>query len=106
MNPGPLNYLIQRSMIDDHAAGVTRQVIAKGLNSLTEKQAYIFRTHVVDEWLIRKCPRCQAELSGDDLILAWENKGFCSYCVDKMSEMTEPDPRSSCAWARRASRRA
>ncbi len=80
-----LEFLVKYHL-GDAAAGITRQVIGKGLNSLSEPQLYVFKTEVVDEWLIRKCKRCQNNVPGHDLIGVWENDGYCSYCADKMAK--------------------
>ena len=80
-----LEFLVKYHL-GDAAAGITRQVIGKGLNSLSEPQLHVFKTEVVDIWLIRKCKRCQTDVPGRDLIGAWENGGFCSYCADKIDK--------------------
>jgi hypothetical protein len=80
-----LEFLVQHHL-EGAAAGITRQVIDQGLSSLSEKQLYVFKTEVVDEWLIRKCKRCQSDVPGHDLIGVWENDGYCSYCADKMAK--------------------
>lgn len=49
-----LNFLAEYEL-GTKSAGITKCVITNGLDSLSEKQLYVFKTYVVDKWLMRKC---------------------------------------------------
>lgn len=85
VNEEALNFLIEHEL-DDTAAGITKQVISKGLSSLSEKQMHIFKTYVVDEWLMRKCKCGNHDVEGSDLIGLWENNGYCPQCANRMAK--------------------
>jgi hypothetical protein len=83
LNAEALKFLIQYEL-DKTAAGVTYQVQNQGLSNLTEKQLYVFKTFVVDEWLMRKCKCGNHDIEGHELIGLWMNGGYCSRCADRM----------------------
>lgn len=80
-----LAFLVEHEL-QDPAAGVTRRVISLGLGSLSEKQLHVFKKHVVDEWLSRKCKCGDHPVEGHELIALWENGGYCSRCADRMEK--------------------
>ena len=78
-----LSYLIEYKL-QDTAAGITKRVMSHGLNGLTEKQLYVFKKEVVDEWLLQKCKCGNHSIEGHELIGLWVNDGYCSHCADRM----------------------
>lgn len=80
-----LNFLIEY-YLEEKTAGITKRVITHGLNDLSEKQKYIFKTQVVDKWLMQKCKCGNHEVEGHELIGLWENDGYCSRCANRMDE--------------------
>lgn len=80
-----LNFLSEHEL-EKAAAGITKLVITHGLNSLSEKQLRVFKTYVVDEWLMRRCKCGNHEIEGDELIGLWVNDGYCSRCADRMDK--------------------
>ena len=85
LNEEALNFLIEYKL-GEKAAGITKRVISHGLGSLSEKQMYIFKTDVVDAWLMRKCKCGNHEVEGHELIGLWENDGYCSRCAERMDK--------------------
>jgi hypothetical protein len=81
-----LNYLIQFGGLEAKVAGITALVRDKGLHCLSEKQLWLFKTYVVDEWLVQKCQRCQLEPAGHELIGFWENAPYCGLCAHRMAK--------------------
>ena len=81
-----LNFLIEHNHVEGAAAGITKKVITHGLNSLTVRQRDVFKTYVVDEWLMRKCKCGDHEVEGDELIGLWVNEGYCSRCASRMEK--------------------
>jgi hypothetical protein len=84
LNQEALAYLVEHEL-EDPAAGITKRVMANGLDGLTEKQLHVFKKYVVDEWLTRKCKCGNHEVEGDELIGLWTNDGYCSRCADRMA---------------------
>lgn len=85
LNGEALNYLIEYKL-DGPAKGITKLVIDIGLSSLSKKQSDVFKTYVVDEWLMRKCKCGNHEVEGHELIGLWENEGYCSRCAHRMGK--------------------
>ena len=85
LNEEALNFLIDYKL-DKEPSGITKQVITKGLGSLSGNQPYVFKTHVVEKWLMKKCKCGNHEVEGIELIGVWENDGYCSRCADRMEK--------------------
>jgi hypothetical protein len=81
-----LGYLVQFGGLGDAAVGITKKVMSGGLSSLSEKQAYVFKVYVVDEWLTRKCKCGDHDVEGHELIGLWSNDGYCSRCAHRMQK--------------------
>jgi hypothetical protein len=84
LNEEALNFLIEYEL-GEKAKGITKQVITKGLGSLSEKQMFIFKTEVVDKWLMQKC-KIHGDIEGHELIGLWENNGYCNLCAERMAK--------------------
>lgn len=80
-----LSFLIEHEL-EDTSAGITKRVIARGLTSLSEDQARVFKKYVVDEWLLRKCKCGDHSVEGHELIGLWSNDGYCARCADRMDK--------------------
>ena len=80
-----LAYLVEHEL-EDQAAGITKRVMSHGIGSLSEKQLYVFKKYVVDEWLSRKCKCGNHSVEGHELIGLWINDGFCSRCANRMEK--------------------
>ena len=80
-----LNYLIEHEL-EGPAAGIAKQVKARGLSSLSEAQLGVFKTHVVDRWLVQKCKCGNHDVEGHELVGLWVNDGYCSRCADRMDK--------------------
>ena len=85
LNEEALNFLIEYEL-EKIPAGITKQVITKGVGSLSQKQLHIFKTYVVDEWLMRKCKCGNHDVEVHDLIGLWENDGYCGSCSNRMEK--------------------
>ena len=53
LNKEALDFLIEHEL-EEKAAGITKRVITHELDNLSEKQLYVFKTDVVDKWLMRR----------------------------------------------------
>jgi hypothetical protein len=86
LNEEALTFLIEYHLDGTPVAGITKRVITHGLNSLSEKQLRLFKTYVVNEWLMQKCKCGHHNVEGDELIALWENGGYCNRCASRMAE--------------------
>jgi hypothetical protein len=80
-----LEFLV-RHELDGPAAGIIKDVIKNGLSNLSEKQLYVFKKYVVDEWLTQKCKCGNHKVEPDELIGLWANEGYCVRCVERMEK--------------------
>jgi len=78
-----LQHIIDEGHLEGAALGITRQVIAKGHESLTEKQKNIFQKHVLDNFTVLYCKRCGKEIPWTEIYdAAATQQGICSWCLD------------------------
>jgi hypothetical protein len=79
---GFLQELLDGDVLEDAAAGITKKVIADGggTDSLSEKQKYVFKTHVMDEYVTSECSRCSSDIPWSEMYAAHDNGGMCSWC--------------------------
>ena len=78
-----LSWLLEKGCIQEFttAAGITRQVIARGVESLTAKQLEVFEEVVVPCLGHQDCTRCGCPISWPDMIQVGSNGGMCAYCA-------------------------
>lgn len=74
-----LQELIDMGHIDGAALGITKLVINKGEESLSEKQRYVFQNYVIDEFTVR-CSRCGDEIPWSEMYIALTDHGMCGWC--------------------------
>jgi hypothetical protein len=80
-----LKYVIERYGINisKAAAGITKQVISKGLGSLTSNQSVVFQKEILDIYTQKECDSCDTKISWNEMqeiIPKNEEDGKCSYC--------------------------
>jgi hypothetical protein len=68
--------------LDGAAAGIAKKVIADGgsTESLSEKQKYVFKTYVTDEYVSSDCSRCGSNIPWSEMYAAHDNGGLCNWC--------------------------
>ena len=76
-----LKYLININYLEVPALGITKQVIEKGMGSLTEKQKHVFQKHVLDDFEGRACKLCGELIKWHEMaVCVFINEdGLCSY---------------------------
>jgi hypothetical protein len=72
---------------DSTALGITKLVIDKGIDSLSEKQAYVFETFVLKEYTKKECSRCSSEIPWSEMYEAVFEGGMCGYCNHILEKM-------------------
>jgi hypothetical protein len=85
LNEEALAFLVQHEL-EDSSAGITKQVMMRGLGSLKEEQTRVFKKYVVDNWLLRKCKCGGHTVEGHELIGLWMNDGYCARCAGRMDK--------------------
>jgi hypothetical protein len=60
--------------------GITKQVISKGLKSLTEKQSSAFETLVLKPYTRKLCPNCSCRIPWSEMFETVVEGGECREC--------------------------
>ncbi|GAB4059932.1 hypothetical protein [Uliginosibacterium sediminicola] len=77
---GFLEQIVNLEGLDGAALGITKLVIEKGEKALTEKQRYVFKKHVLDEYTVEACARCGSNVPWSEMYDAATEHGLCNYC--------------------------
>jgi len=83
--PDFLKQLIQLKMIEGKAAGIAAKVIDDGIDSLSEKQRYVFNKEIIEHYYVERCERDDIEIPWCEMLEALDNGGLCAWC-DHMVE--------------------
>ena len=81
-----LRHLADTGQIDGAAAGIVRQVLARGEAGLSERQEYVFHTQVREKYLLRVCELCGDLIAAPELIASWGNGGYCAGCAGALGK--------------------
>jgi hypothetical protein len=82
-----LQELITDGRIDGAMRGMAWIVIRGGVGPLNDKQAFVFKRDLIDQYDTR-CKRCQCDIPWDEVITAQMfNKGYCGGCAYKLDSM-------------------
>lgn len=76
------NFTLTEDCLTGAALGIAKQIVARGWNSLTQKQQDVF-TEIVVPAAKRDCQRCGNEIETSDLELGGIYCGWCQHQVDK-----------------------
>ena len=76
---GFIEDLINLGRIDDKEAGIAKQVLAKGYDSLSKKQKFVF-DKMIEENSVKSCNYCCMPIPWSEMLAALDNGGFCSHC--------------------------
>jgi hypothetical protein len=76
-----LGEVLQPGGLADPAAGITRLVLDKGEQALSEKQQHVFQEYVVKEFVTPECSRCHGDIPWSEMLEARDNGGLCSWCA-------------------------
>ncbi len=77
---GFLQELIDARYLEGPARGITKLVIDKGREALSEKQEFIFQRHVIEEYVHERCNMCHQPIPWCEMFHAID-KGLCAACV-------------------------
>lgn len=76
-----LQQIIDGEHLEGASLGIVKQVIDRGVASLSDKQKYVFETQVLDEFTISECSECGGEIPWSEMYVAAVDTGMCSYCA-------------------------
>lgn len=75
-----LQSLIDNSHLEGAAEGITKKVIAEGVDSLSSKQKWVFEKNIGD-YVTAECTRCGSDIPWSEMYEAYDNGGMCSWCA-------------------------
>jgi hypothetical protein len=71
---------------DDVAEGIVRQVIDRGIDSLSPKQQWVYENRVESDYIEDECKLCHATIPWEEKIGALDNGGLCGWCQNLMEK--------------------
>ena len=78
--------LVDGNYLDGAALGITKLVIDKGDDVLSDRQKFVFKRDVLDVFVTSECKRDGGAIPWSEMLAAHENGGLCGYCqyiIDK-----------------------
>lgn len=85
---GFLQDLINSHRLESKEEGISKLVLDKGYESLSEKQKYVF-DKLIDENIVEECKRCGLNIPWCEMLEALDNGGYCNYCQYMMEKVNE-----------------
>jgi hypothetical protein len=76
-----LEHLLESGRLQGAAAGITRQVLARGEKTLSERQEWVYDTQVRAEYLTRVCGLCEDLIPLSEVLDSLGNGGLCAACA-------------------------
>lgn len=74
-----LQELVDSEQLEPMQKGITKLVIDKGYDILSDKQKHVFN-YMIDEICTETCERCGIEIPWCEMFDALDNGGYCNYC--------------------------
>jgi DNA-directed RNA polymerase subunit RPC12/RpoP len=78
--------IIDGEHLDGAALGIAKQVADRGLDSLSDKQKYVFERDVMSHYYVEECERCGNEIPWEEMYQATDSN-YCSYCEHMYQKM-------------------
>ncbi|WP_336759416.1 hypothetical protein [Paenibacillus sp. USHLN196] len=77
--------LLEFNKLDgDEVLGIAKQIVSKGVESLSGKQLYVFAKHgIYDHLYVEECKDCLLEIPWSEMLQAAENYRNHLYCQHK-----------------------
>jgi hypothetical protein len=76
-----LQHLVDTGQIEGAAAGITRQMLARGEGTLSERQEWVFENQVEGKYLTRVCYLCEQLIPLSEVMQSWTNGDLCANCA-------------------------
>lgn len=80
--------LINSSRLEGKEAGIAKQMLDKGYDSLSEKQKFVF-DRAIENNTVDECKFCGADIPWGEMLAALDNEGYCGHCQHMMEKMNE-----------------
>lgn len=88
-----LQRLINSESITGDAAGITRQVIAQGRESLSDTQEFIFNKNVMETYGTPTCEQCETHVPYDQVFIdPFQETLYCASCQHDHNRFNENHP--------------
>lgn len=72
--------LLDANLIEDsRAKGIGKQIIDKGVESLSDKQVFVFLKYGLENNYLEYCDHCYQPIPWSEMFVALDD-GYCSYC--------------------------
>jgi hypothetical protein len=76
-----LRRLIDDGQLEKAALGITKQVIDRGDDSLSQNQKDVFKRDVLDVFVTAECKCCCGKVRWFEIYQAYRNGGYCEDCA-------------------------
>ena len=57
--------------------GIAKQALNQGVESLSEKQYFVFQKHVLEAHAVNRCIQCEEEIPWHEMIDVHRDGGYC-----------------------------
>ncbi|MBE6326554.1 MAG: hypothetical protein E7077_05755 [Bacteroidales bacterium] len=85
---GFVEELVITKRLNKTEAGIAKQMLDQGYNSLSEIQKNVF-DNAIERNSVKECKRCSNEIPWSEMIEALDNGGLCGWCHHFKSKMEE-----------------
>ncbi|MDT8448432.1 MAG: hypothetical protein RRB13_16190 [bacterium] len=78
--------LLEGGYLEGAAAGIAKQVVDRGLESLSEKQRDVFEAQVIAKYGNQYCKKCNSKLELYEIYEAMTEDGLCGSCAHREAQ--------------------
>ncbi len=71
--------LLRVERLNEKEAGIAKQMLDQGYDSLSDKQKYVF-DKAIENNSVKECKRCSSDIPWCEMIEALDNGGLCGWC--------------------------
>lgn len=85
---GFLQQLVDSKQLEPMQEGITKLVIDKGYDILSEKQRKVF-DYMINTTCKETCERCESDIPWCEMFEALDNGGYCNYCQHMLEKLED-----------------
>jgi hypothetical protein len=82
-----LEEAIEWEDLEPTALGIAKQALNQGVESLSEKQYFVFQKHVLEAHAVNRCIQCEEEIPWHEMIDVHRDGGYCIVCMRRDESM-------------------